>query len=591
MRCGKVAALAVLLTLVHCKTDDEGQSGDSVLRDGDDLESVLPLTETLPALTDPEAFMESALRAVKKGGVPAAKAPALAKRIAQYMAFLGVEADSTKAKTIMSRLMSGSTQFLVCDNPVDWACLEATPVIRPAAEHRRDTDPTIGMPMNLSGTFEFDYYFTNQWDLDLNQVEANGMLAGQLAKLIRDDGREAIWMALYGIDDVSGWMKPVYDALIGKVEDGVPVYGVFDTEGVREGLESLPLTYSLAPSAAPRWIFAEQTPGKHNIAFQYASTVELIKAMNKNSANAVGAPARIEWPDDGIMHNKFLVLQNGEQLSVWTGTANVSETCMGSERNANMAIYIRNTEIAKTFKTEFEEMYAFKEQLLEDPELTNAEGGAGVPVGHFHRNKSANTRRYFRFEDGTDVHVHFAPTDDGEHRMLQPLLLNARPGDEIRVSMFGGAGLELVRAFQLAVARGAHVKIIMDNLTGSNIHTWIKALDANLTMPNPYSANPLGTVEVRMDGWKGLNHHKTATITRAYPTGKRAEVIVIGSQNWSKQGNDENDENMVTIINRRTSIKAAEAFNTHFDDRMWLNSTPFDPTAAAAEPAAGAVEE
>lgn len=582
MRLSHAAICVIALTLVQCKTGDGVEPDASTIRDDETLDAV-PLFESLPMLKDEAAFLEAATRAAKKGGLSVSQAAKYGKRIARYMAFLGVEPESTKAKTIMSRLMSGSTQFLACDKPLDWACLEADPIIRPASAHRRDTSPDIGKPRDLAGSLDFEYFLTNQWDVELNQVEANGMLARQLGMKIQEDGKKGIWMSLYGIDDIDGWMKPVYSALVEKVEQGVPVHGVFDTEGVRPNpAESTPLEYSLQPSASPRWIFGEQQAGKYNIAFQYSSTVELIKRMNKAATSAESSPARIEWPDDGIMHNKFLVLKSDERYSVWTGTANVSETCMGSERNSNMAIYIRNDDIAKTFKDEFDEMYAFREGRYEDPELRNVDGASGVQIGRFHRNKTANTQRYFRFEDGTDVHVHFAPTDDGEHRIIQPLLLNARAGDEIRVSMFGGAGLELVRAFQLAVARGANVKIILDTFTGSNSFSWIKDAEANLTMPNPYNANPPGTIEVRMDGWKGMNHHKTATITRTYPTGKRAEVIIIGSQNWSKQGNDENDENMVTIVNDKVGLPAAEAFNDHFDNRLWAKSVPYDPTAAPA---------
>ena len=178
-------------------------------------------------------------------------------------------------------------------------------------------------------------------------------------------------------------------------------------------------------------------------------------------------------------------------------------------------------------------------------------------TGHFHRNKYPVSNRFFKFNDGTNVRVHFAPTDDAEHRVILPMLLSARAGDEIRISMFGGTGYEIVRAMQYAVAKGANVRIVFDSKLGHGLSSWIRDRVLNVFMKNPYigrvglpSGTLPGAISVRSSTWKGKNHYKVGSLSRKMPNGEmRAEQIIVGSQNWSSGGNDNNDENLISIQN------------------------------------------
>ena len=295
--------------------------------------------------------------------------------------------------------------------------------------------------------------------------------------------------------------------------------------------------------------------------YQYDSTIDLIKYMNEGAVSNEEAPFHIEWPAKGIMHNKFMIMQNSQnEKFVWTGTANIARTCMGNENNSNMSLFIKNNIIADSFLTEFNEMYLPIKQKEKD-----------LATGAFHNKKRPNTKRYFKFTDGHEVRLHFSPTDDGEHRAIIPMLRSAKVGDIIRISMFGGSGLEYVRAIQHAVAKGAHVKIVMDNLTSSGNTMWAKSEIANLLDANPYVQKPMGSVEVRFSNWLDQNHHKTATLQRKKG---RTEYLIVGSQNWSEGGNDMNDENMMTIRNKFNSIRVADQFNKEFDEKMWILSDP-----------------
>ena len=69
-----------------------------------------------------------------------------------------------------------------------------------------------------------------------------------------------------------------------------------------------------------------------------------------------------------------------------------------------------------------------------------------------------------------------------------------------------------------------------------------------------------------------------------------AETIIIGSQNWSTAGNDDNDENMITIRNRKNGVQAARDFNDEFDHHLWKAAQVLQPKAAAKDDEAATTE-
>lgn len=575
-------------------------------------------------------------------------------KIAVYLAFVGLTPDKVNFKFQLVRLINSSTQFILCASPEDWACLEKTPVITPKAKSRIDTNATLGEPINAGEKLDIEYFFTKGWFENLGKnsedyVIPEKTVAKIMAEKIQEEGQKNIWMAIYGIDDISDTMASVFDAISDKVKAGIPTYAVMDVSAEQQS-NGFPRDYNVQRQADGRYAFghkkveldfsyvnpkdkynaAFEVPGwapdyltevdgllktmtksklknyllkdffilpesktkiyqlqmydmvwialnknienyqdsLSRIAFQYANNLQLLRLLNKNAKTNAETMAHVEFPFTGIMHNKFIVFEknNGEK-SVWTGTTNVARTCMGDESNSNLAVLIKNDAIAQAYLTEFQEMFSGITSGTTSKPKT-------LLTGVFHDKKKPNTNRYFTFKDGTEVRIHFSPTDDGEHRVLIPLIYSARKGDILRISMFGGGGYELVRAMQVAVAKGVQIKIVFDSLTGAGSTSWWKANDGNLLEQNPYSKNPLGNVEVRNNNWSGLNHHKTATLSRMLTDGSyQTEVIVFGSQNWSQTGNDINDENMVTIRNKSKALEIMDAFNQEFDTRLWPSST------------------
>ncbi len=510
----------------------------------------------------------------------------------------GVEDDEGMPSpvNVVTRVFDSVTQFLYCDKFTDLSCLEKRPKFTPFAKYRQEPRPDLGVPVAAGKSLDMSVFYTQAWD----GKTPNAGVVGELSKALSGADVTAISTAIYGIDDIAGSMRPVFEAIRANAKNpAVTLRAVTDIAAVEkrpEGVPSWTFGYT-APANKANWLFGDAiaplAPGGMHAMFQYSGTPDLFRLLNKDIARSQDARLRIEWPSAGIMHNKFAVVERKSGVkAVWTGTANVSQNCMGIERNANTSILIRNDAIAKAFLDQFNHMWQFdpatksRSRVVVAPTLNPTDY---LQVGRFHRNKFPIAKRLFDFQDGTRVRVHFAPTDDAEHRVILPMLLSAKPGDIIRVSMFGGTGYEIVRAFQYAVARGAEVRISFDNILAHGVTSWHRDQLLNVHSNNPYigkvgltSSQSVGrAVFVRISGWAGKNHYKAATLTRSTKDSKGRAVMhpeeyIVGSQNWSSGGNDKNDENLISIQSLSPSVPVVSAagFNAEFDKRLWTSSIP-----------------
>ena len=493
---------------------------------------VLPLVQTLPKLTEDKnnelkEGLKKALKNRTKGLAPD-QLNAAAEKLRNYLLFLGLTAkDLKKAESkilepaieatapvvvksagddgdsggededdktpsnlkAIQRLFIASTQFLDCSSMTDWICLEKTPVFKPTADFRIER-ADLSTPVKAGESLDMDVYFTNAWD-----GSPSGNVADRFAEKISDDGDKTLSLAMYGIDDIEGSMKGVYEAIIERAKNNeTKVRAVVDVMGFERGKNG-PWVFNYVPQPEPKasqWVFGSslnpETPNAMHMTFQYDGTPNFIRDMNEGIKSQDESRARIEWSTARIMHNKFAVMENEEgEKSVWTGTANISKNCMGLEANANMSVYIKNNHIAEAFQEQFNLMFDFDKSIKVKSKLVTEASPADPSIaGRFHRGKYPVNKRLFQFEDGTNVRVHFAPTDDAEHRVIIPMLMSAKAGDEIRISMFGGTGFEIVRAMQYAVAKGASIKIAFDRRLGHGLTSWIRDAILNVHMPNPY---------------------------------------------------------------------------------------------------------
>jgi hypothetical protein len=595
------------------------------------LATIWMMAPAFAALTDLNATLDAKIKKLPALQKQAIKDnPKFREKMAEYLYHLQL-ADDDSLSGVIDRLFESSTQFLMCDDQADWECLEAKAVVQPKVAYRMDIKPDLGKPVVVPSPFKMSTYFTKRWAQRKAGLPANGpTVADILGQKITENAKDGLYLSIYGIDDADASMKPVFEAIAGRVKAGnVDIQAVVDIakegapnsffrnyditmgdDGPEVSIYKLldfdfsyvnPLDPEMWAFGRPTWMdtiqeyeheaFKPEAGDKAarylkdaawivkmeagntatRMSYQYKDTPRLLKLLNSGISDNAKARGHIEYPMEGIMHNKYAVMKNGNKMSLWTGTTNVARTCMGEENNSNMALFIESTELAQVFKEEFDEMFKH--------DATNKKLTENIPslaTGRFHTLKTVNTKRYFKYSDGTEVRAHFSPTDDGEHRAILPMLRTAQKGDLLRISMFGSGGIEGVRELQAAAARGVKIKIVLDNTTGSGNYSWIKDSEGNLMNENPYDPEKAEKIEIRLNNWPGLSHQKVATLTRK---DGRVEVLIIGSQNWSLTGNDLNDENMLTIRHRTKNVVGGVEFNQDFDQNQFPNSLPIRLTA------------
>jgi len=262
--------------------------------------------------------------------------------------------------------------------------------------------------------------------------------------------------------------------------------------------------------------------------FTYADTVELPKILGNDQVIPDLGPTR--KPRSTIMHNKFLVM---DRRWLWTGSTNVTATCMGAEYNANNAIAIDSPELAQVFSNEFSQMFEREE---------------------FSSSKKAGASEYeYVYTDGTTVQVFFSPQDKPITNGVIPKIDEAT--ESIDIAMFFLTHTGISDALIRAMDRGVKVRLIIDALGAANVSSQHQALRA-------------GGAEVRVENWGGKMHMKTAIFDH--------QDVILGSMNWTEAGTKNNDENTMLIRNNPKLVEESEA---NFE-RLWGNLVSWKPGQA-----------
>jgi len=249
------------------------------------------------------------------------------------------------------------------------------------------------------------------------------------------------------------------------------------------------------------------------------------------------------------MHNKFVVI---DSTWVWTGSwnftvnglygsdANMAAGILGG--NTNHGIEIRSATVAGIYITEFEEMWG------------SSTGAPNPATADFHGRKTDNTVHSVTV-GGRTVEIYFSPGDDALGNITSYISSDADLSarfcifawsdqallDALKVKFEGSA------ADQVGTLTGFEVEGVFDSVfwnqwwSASVDMTGRTASQTSVDNPNTRWANmPL----VFKDYEDEIMHHKYMIID-----GHSASdpAVIAGSTNWSANGNDENDENLLII--------------------------------------------
>lgn len=223
-----------------------------------------------------------------------------------------------------------------------------------------------------------------------------------------------------------------------------------------------------------------------------------------------------------IMHNKFYIF---DDKTVITGSANLSHTDM-SGYNSNNIIVINSVEVAKVYKTEFEQMYNEKFHLAKTSTLKN---------------------------ESNNMKVYFSPQDKALANGILPIIREAK--DYIYIPIFVITENRVVQELINAKKRGVDVRLISDALNASSKYSKIQLLRD-------------GGVLVKVENYAGKMHAKTMIVDDRY--------VVVGSMNFSKSGENKNDENTI-VLNHSEAAKYMKKFFLYEWNRIpdkWLKGYP-----------------
>ena len=222
-----------------------------------------------------------------------------------------------------------------------------------------------------------------------------------------------------------------------------------------------------------------------------------------------GIPIVMRNPQDRIMHNKFVVVD--EQV-VWTGSTNI--TTNGTFRNNNNALLIESPELAGHFSDEFEQMFT---------------------DGLFGRKKTDVNGTHTVAFRGDEISFYFSP----EHDPIVTLASLVDQADHsINFMIFALTHPDIEAAFARAQARGVEITGIFDESQGRGQYSIDEAL-ANAGIPVYIDGNH------NASGFSGGKlHHKVMIVDAGTDSDP---FIVTGSFNWSKSATRYNDENLLVL--------------------------------------------
>ncbi len=216
----------------------------------------------------------------------------------------------------------------------------------------------------------------------------------------------------------------------------------------------------------------------------------------------VGIPVVDDSDNDGLMHHKFIVI---DEQYVWTGSYNT--TYNGAYKNNNNVILIDSAQLAYNFTQEFRELFLAAQ--VEKP------SGAFVAYPKVELN------------DGTDIFTYFSPEGD----TISPLVREVRSAEQsIHFMAFSFTHDTLGSAMRDRFKSGIDVRGVFEERQVDDAYSEYKMMKES-------------GLSVVLDKNRGAMHHKVIVID--------AETVITGSYNFSKNAEKRNNENLLIIKGNR----------------------------------------
>ncbi len=258
----------------------------------------------------------------------------------------------------------------------------------------------------------------------------------------------------------------------------------------------------------------------------------------------------LEGNTDGIMHNKFIIVDRESVENAWVLTGSMNHTIANLGWDYNNVICIQDQSLARGYTLEFEEMWGGNDV---QPNITNAKFGA---------QKTDNTPHCFNI-NGIAVESYFSPSDGTANRIVRAID-NAE--NELAFAILVFTENSLGNAVLDAYNRGVDVKGIIDYV-GFNGSEYDYLLDNGVNVMDYQNAD--GTE------WPDgpTLHHKYAVID--YSENSVNPLLITGSHNWSASAGAIHDENTLFIYDAEVANWYQQEFWARFFGISDATDAPF----------------
>lgn len=226
---------------------------------------------------------------------------------------------------------------------------------------------------------------------------------------------------------------------------------------------------------------------------------------------AAGIPIADDGDSDGLMHSKFMVIDEQE---VWTGSANF--TGASFYRDDNNLVRLVSAQAAENYTTEFNEMF---DEGLFGSSTRPATPYPQIEVG------------------GIPVEIYFSPDDGAADQIVDEI---AAAQVSVNFLAYSFTNDDIAEAVRRRADLGVAVRGVFD----------AEQVDSNTG--GEFEAFTAEGYLVRRDGLDGLMHHKVIIID--------GRTVITGSYNFSASAERRNDENLVVIHDETLAGQYLERF-------------------------------
>lgn len=258
-------------------------------------------------------------------------------------------------------------------------------------------------------------------------------------------------------------------------------------------------------------IIIKEIIGSHEIkcAFYDLNLLNLTKVLEYRNAEVLVFEKNyknfgIKVKSKGLMHNKFCVM---DKKALFTGSFN--PTLNGNKKNNNNLVYIESETLAKNYLEEFEEI---------------------------RRRESKRTKNTKVIFNDFLIENYFCPEDECQEKVLKELM---KAKQSIHFMTFSFTDKEIAETL-IEKSKEITVQGIMERKRIGMKYNVFRYLNES-------------KVKVWLDNNPYTMHHKVFIIDE--------KTVITGSYNPTKNGNENNDENMLIIHNKDIAKKYVEEYN------------------------------